>query len=83
MKTMYPQCDQISKDYAVRHLNYNKQIDLIKKLTDKKKAVFSFPTKESSVTRLGGSKEELKELYDLGYSDMEDRKQSILELLND
>ena len=83
MKTMYPQCDQISKDYAIRHLNYNKQINLIKELTDQKKAVFSFPTKESSVTRLGGSKEELKELYDLGYSDMEDRKQSILELLND
>lgn len=83
MKLMYPQCDQISKDYEIRHLNYNKQIELIKSLSEQKKAVFAFPSKESKVTRIGGTKEQLIDLYELGYSDMENRKQSLFELLND
>ncbi len=83
MKAMYPQCSQISKDYSVRHLNYKKQIEIIKDLTEKKKAVFCFPSRESQVTRMGGSKQQLDDLYELGYSDMEDRKQNLFELLND
>ena len=83
MKLMYPQCDQISKDYAVRHLNYNRQIELIKSLSEQKKALFAFPTKQSEVTRIGGTKQQLDDLFELGYSDMEDRKQSLFELLND
>jgi len=83
MKLMYPQCDQISKDYEIRHLNYNRQIELIKDLSEQKKAVFAFPSEESEVTRLGGTKQQLNELFELGYSDMENRKQKLFELLND
>ena len=83
MKAMYPQCPQISKDYEIRHLNYIKQIDIIKNLSEQKKALFSFPSRESKVTRLGGTWEQLDELFKLGYSDMEERKQILFEILND
>lgn len=80
MKMTYPQCPQISKDYAVRHLNYRKQIDLIKGLQDEGKAIYLFPSRGSKVTRLGGTREDLVDLYELGYSDMEARKDEILAL---
>ena len=81
MKKTYPDCENISKDYQVRHLNYQKQIDIIKDLENKNEAVYIFPTKPSKVTRLGGSFEQLKELYELGYEEMERRKEEIFVLL--
>ena len=81
MKMSYPQCESISKDYKIRHLNYQKQISKIKELVDKKEAVYVFPSKSSKVTRLGGSKEELDALFELGRSDMEARKEEIFTLL--
>ncbi|MBQ1533770.1 MAG: patatin family protein, partial [Erysipelotrichaceae bacterium] len=81
MKMTYPQCLNISEDYRIRHLNYQKQISLIMELVDKKEAVYVFPSRSSKVTRLGGSKEELNELFELGRSDMETRKEEIFALL--
>lgn len=81
MKRVYPQCENISKDYAIRHLNYNNQITLIKKLEEDKQAVYIYPSKTSKVSRLSGSKQDLIDLYKLGYSDMENRREDILSLL--
>ncbi len=81
MKRTYPQCENISYDYKIRHLNYQKQIDIIKGLQKENKAVYVYPSKHSKVTRLGGSKEDLGALYDLGYADMENNKKAILALL--
>jgi predicted patatin/cPLA2 family phospholipase len=83
MKVTYPQCGNISKDYEVRHLNYQDQIIAIRELEEKKEAVYVFPSKTSNVTRLGGSEKELSELYELGYSDMENRKDAIFALLDE
>lgn len=83
MKAVYPQCENISYDYSIRHLNYNKQIELIKKLDEENKAVFIYPSRDSKVTRLSGNKKDLIDLYNLGYKDMEDRKEDILKLFND
>lgn len=83
MKVTYPQCENISKDYEVRHLNYQDQIVRIRELEEKKEAVYVFPSKASNVTRLGGSEEELTELFRLGYSDMENRKEAIFALLDE
>jgi predicted patatin/cPLA2 family phospholipase len=80
MKVMYAQCENISKDYSIRHINYADQIALIKKLEEDKEAVYVCPSRHSKVTRLGGSSEELKELFDLAYSDMEDKREAILAL---
>ena len=81
MKHTYPQCPKISEDYRIRHINYKRQISQIKELEAKKEAVYIYPSKESKVTRLGGSKEDLVDLYKLGYSDMEARKEEIFKLV--
>lgn len=80
MSVIYHKCKNISRDYAVRDKNYYDQINLIKKLESENKAVYRCPSKPSNVTRLKGTKEELEELYNLGYSDMEAIKDKIFEL---
>lgn len=81
MKLSYPQCKKISEDYRIRHLNYKKQIDLIKSLEESKEAVYIYPSRGSKVTRLGGSSQDLEDLYNMGYQDMENRKEEIFSLL--
>ena len=82
MKIMYPQCPQLSADYAIRHENYYRQISIINELVEKNDAIYCFPTGHSKVTRLGGSREELKNLFDMGYADMEKRKEAIFKVVN-
>lgn len=81
MSFVYSKCPNIGKDYEVRHINYQKQIAAIKDLENKDEAVYIFPSKTSKVTRLGGKREELIELFELGKSDMEARKEEIFKLL--
>lgn len=81
MSWVYKKCPQISIDYANRHLNYNKQIALIKELEESGHALYRYPTKESKVSRLGGDKEELRKLYELGRSDMENSRKQIYKLI--
>ncbi len=81
MRIVYHKCPQIEKDYKVRHLNYQKQISLIRDLVDKKEAVYMCPSHKTNVTRLGGSPEELVELFELGKADMEAQKEEIFALL--
>ena len=82
MKTLYPQCENISRDYSIRHLNYVDQITFIRELEEKNEAVYVYPSKTSNVTRLGGTSEELNELFELGYGDMESRREKIFALLD-
>lgn len=82
MKLIYPRWQSVGNDYAIRHLNYVSQINTINELNNSNKALYCYPTKKSSVTRLGGSKQDLLELFNLGYSDMENRKKEIYKLLN-
>lgn len=81
MKLRYRNCPNIARDYEIRHNNYYKQINTINELVKKNDALYIFPTKPSNVTRLGGSREELTELYNLGRADMEAKKDEIFALL--
>ena len=81
MKRTYPQCPQIAEDYRIRHINYEKQINMIRDLQNNNEAVYICPSQSSNVTRLGGKQEDLDKLYSLGYSDMENQKEEILTLL--
>lgn len=83
MKLAYRKHPKIAEQYKIRHLNYVDQIGIINELVEKKEALYCYPSEKSNVTRLGGSYEELVSLFELGYSDMEKRKESILALLND
>ena len=80
MKIRYHKFPSVGKDYEIRDKNYYKQISMINKLVEDKKALYIFPSKDSKVSRLGGKREELVELYELGYSDMEARREEIFAL---
>ena len=80
MKKIYKNYKSIGEDYDVRDTNYYKQISTIKKLSNQGLALYRFPSKSSNVTRLKGTKAELEELYNLGYQDMENSKERILQL---
>ncbi len=81
MKIIYRRCPQIEKDYRVRHLNYRKQVSMIRKMMEEGNALYMCPSKKTNVTRLGGSHEELVELYELGRSDMEANREKIYQLI--
>lgn len=81
MKLRYKDCPNIAKDYEIRHHNYYIQISSIKNLVEEGKALYIYPSKTSKVSRLGGSQEELAELFELGRADMEAQKEKIYKLL--
>lgn len=81
MNLFYGDTPQVPKDYKVRHLNYEKQMNLIYDLVEKKDAILMRPSKTINVSRFRGSSEDLHALYDLGHQDMESRKEEILTFL--
>lgn len=78
MKHVYHQYPQVAKDYAVRHLNYYHQVGIVDKLVEEGKAMHFRPSKDIKVSRFHGDVENCQKLYDLGYSDLEDKKDEIL-----
>lgn len=82
MGIVYSKCKNIARDYRDRHLNYNNQISIINDLVSKGKAVYRYPTRKTNITRLGGSKEDLYDLYQMGYDDMEKIRKDIYSLIS-
>ncbi len=78
MRTMYKKYPNVEKDYAVRHINYQKQIDIINGLVAENKAVYMYPSKVIPVKRLTGDKPNLRLLYQLGYDDMAQRSEELI-----
>ena len=78
MGMTYPKHKCVKEDYAVRHLNYNSQVDEIHQLETENKAIHISPSKTIPVKRMTGDKPSLRLLYDLGYGDMEARKDEII-----
>ena len=81
MKMMYPKYPKMVEDYSIRHLNYYKQIAIIKEQVEKGNAVHVLPSRDFPVSRFHGDPEVTKVLYKLGYDDMEARKDEIFALL--
>lgn len=81
MKKMYKECPQVSEDYKIRHINYYKQREIIDHMVSENNAVNIYPSKTVKVSRWKGDAVNCKILYDLGYSDMEERKGEIYQLL--
>ncbi len=78
MRHIYKEYPQVEKDYAVRHLNYYKQIGIVKDLVAEGKAIHVLPSQNIKVSRFKGDEENCQKLYDLGYTDMQARKDEIL-----
>ena len=83
MGAMFKKYPSVIEDYKVRHLNYYKQIAAINELVEKKEAIYRYPTETIKVSRLGGNKEDLVRLYELGRADMEKQRNEIYKLLKD
>lgn len=81
MKHIYKECPQAYQDYEVRHINYYKQIDIIQKMVDENKACHILPSETVKVSRFKGDPESCKKLYQLGYEDMERRKDEIYQFM--
>ena len=82
MRINYLKYPQIAKDYAVRHIAYNKQRAICKSEEEAGRCFVLIPSKNLPVKRFSGDPEALKELYQLGYDDMENRKEELLTFLN-
>lgn len=82
MKLIYRKYPAIRKDYKVRHLNYYKQMDIIENLVEKDDAVLIRPSRTINISRFKGNPKDLNELYELGYQDMENKKEEILSFLH-
>lgn len=81
MKHMYKECPQAAADYKVRHLNYYKQVEIIKNLVEEDKALHIYPSRNIHVSRFHGDPTSTSQLYELGYRDMKERKDEILAFL--
>jgi len=81
MKANYLQYPQLCKDYNVRHENYNRQVQIINDLVKEDKALHLLPSRVIDVSRFSASVESLQELYELGFSDCEMRKEKIFSYL--
>ena len=81
MRILYPYCPQIRADYKQRHLNYVHQMNMIEEEVKKKNAILIRPSKTIPISRFKGDEENLKKLYQLGYDDMESRKEEIYQFM--
>lgn len=80
-KLVYHQYPKLAADMQVRHEAYYREIQQIRELEVRKQAMHIFPSQDIGVTRFSGSHEQLTALFDLGYADMEAKKELIIEFL--
>lgn len=78
MKRIYKDYPAVEEDYQVRHINYYKQMTMIKDMVADNKAILMYPSETVKVNRFKGDEEKCLQLYNLGYADMEKRKDEIL-----
>ncbi|MBR3228104.1 MAG: patatin family protein [Erysipelotrichaceae bacterium] len=81
MSVVYRNCPSIARDYEERHINYRKQIDLVKKMEKEGHVYYRYPSRTVNVSRLKGDKADLRELYEMGRADMEAGRDAIMKLL--
>ncbi|MCQ2508375.1 MAG: patatin family protein [Dorea sp.] len=83
MGIVYHKYPSVKKDYKVRHLNYYHQMDLIREMEKRGAALVVSPSSTIKVSRFKGDPEKCQAMYQMGYQDMEARKQEILEFVRD
>lgn len=82
MTIFYPFHPQLTRDYKVRHIAYNEQMDTIRAEEKAGRCFSVIPSITMDVKRFSGDAETLDKLYKLGISDMEDRKEELKAFLN-
>ena len=82
MAVAYRKYPSVLRDYRIRHKNYYKQMKIVRTMVEKGRALQIAPSETIKVNRFKGDPEKCEMLYQLGYKDMEARKQEILEFLS-
>ena len=82
MKFNYAKYPLMVKQYANRHLQYDKEIKKVYQEKEKGNAYIIRPSEKINVKRFSGDQENLKKLFYLGYSDMDNKKEEIIKFIN-
>lgn len=80
-RTMYPGNKKIRENLRIRHINYQKQWQIVKQLEEEGKAIILRPSADYGVTRYTHDKELLSRWFDLGYEDTRQRLDMIREFM--
>lgn len=72
-RLMYPGKKQVRENLRIRHINYQKQWDIVKDLEKQGKALVLRPSADYHVTRYTQDKDLLQRWFDLGYEDTKNR----------
>jgi len=80
-RIVYHKYPILRKTLANRHINYNNQMEEIEKLVNNGDAILIRPSDSCGVGRFSGSKESMEKLFNVGYQDMENRKDEILNFI--
>jgi len=68
-KMRYRKFPHVAKDLKIRHLNYEKQWDIIRQLEKEGKAIILRPSEDQGITRYTQDQDKLKGWFELGYQD--------------
>lgn len=80
-KLMYPGNKKIRENLKIRHINYQKQWQIVKELEEQGNAIVLRPSADYGVTRYTHDKELLGRWFDLGYEDTKNRLDMIREFM--
>lgn len=82
-RMMYPGNKQIRENLRIRHLNYQKQWDIVKSLEKQGKVLVLRPSADYHVTRTTQDKDLLQQWFELGYDDTKHRLDKIHSFMKD
>lgn len=77
-KLRYSKYPNVAIHLKNRHLNYEKQWNIVKELREQEKCMILRPSRDLGITRYTQDKEKLTAWYQLGYDDTVERLESIL-----
>lgn len=80
-KLMYPGNKKIRENLKIRHINYQKQWQIVKDLQEQGNALVLRPSADYGVTRYTHDKDLLGRWFDLGYEDTKNRLDMIREFM--
>ncbi len=81
MKLIYNKYPKLVANYLIRKENYDKQMEIVEDLVKQNQAILIRPSKKFKIERFSGEKSKILEFYQLGYDDMERRKDEILSFI--
>ena len=83
LNILYGKYKEMLKTLDHRTQAYYDQMDSVYELEEQGNAILIRPSRDCGVKRFSGTAEQLEELFQLGWQDMEDRKEDIIKFLSE